>query len=176
MNLNNIGCIRSFDEIEYTSIFWATLRDLDIFFGTKGFSKSKDGIETDMIIWLGPLPHPSRDVSGPCIYSPSVLHDHPVLDLDANIKLIPSLKIDYANTLDDNIRPGDLVFVKDKILLNLSKERGGFEYSFLNMETGEITVGLHESYGFVVRGWSIQTIDPINPETILSYPFEGKGS
>jgi hypothetical protein len=167
MNLEKFGSARSFEDIENCVLFMAA-RASEVFYGTKGFIKRPDtGTPDDVLICLGP----SKGSVAPCIYSPSVLHGQLVLDLNARLQLIPSIKVEDTKTFHITTpSPGDLVFVQDKVLLTVRKEGFRSAEYFFNVETGEITVGLYEPHGYIVRGWKLQTVDPVAPEILLSFP------
>jgi len=167
MNLENFGSARSFEDIKNCDLFMATAAS-EVFYATKGFIKREDnGTSDDVMICLGPL----NGSAAPCIYSPSVLHGQPVLDLNTHLQLIPSIKVGDTKTFyNASPSPGDLVFVKDKILLVVEKTSPRRMALYFNIETGEITAGLRDPHGYIVRSWKLQTVDPVAPETVLSFP------
>ncbi len=173
MNLQRFGNVQSFEDIEYTNIFMASLGASENFYGAKGFDQKTDETKSDLIVVLGPLPHPSGKVSSPFIYNPSVLSGQPVFDLHTQLQLAPSIKLENTKTFYyADPRPGELVFVQDKMLLALVNTEYGLGRPYFNVETGEITRGLHERHGFIITSWKIQTTDPVNPEIVLSFPYK----
>lgn len=170
MNLDKFGNVRSFEDLEYTNIFIAGMNGSKAFYATKGYETREDGIDFPVIVCLGPLSHISREVSGPCIYNPSVLSDYPVLDMNEHIHLFPSMNIKDVKKIENDPRPGDLVCLQDKYMLALDRTEARMGQQYLDLQTGQIISEPRKRYGFIISNWKLQTTDTEKPEIVLSYP------
>ena len=166
MNLEKFPKIIKFEDAGYGCIFMATAGDSDVFYATKahGYENEK---KIDLLICLGPFPHKERNVSAPCIYFPSVLRGKPVLDMNEQLQIVPSQKSSDMEALNWP-QPGSLIYVEGSTFMALEKMGLAQGQPYLNLDTGTVTFGMEAPFGYVIKRWTLQTVETFSPQVLVS--------